>query len=93
MKSLKVLICTAVVGAFMTSCSVTMPYAVTSNPIGSKTGTSSTGMILGVIQLNKNHGVAEAAKNGGITGGISTVDVRLTNYLLFWKRDIIVTGE
>jgi hypothetical protein len=52
--------------------SFTIPTGVTSNTIGSKTGTSSGQVILGLVG-HANGSVADAAKSAGITK-ISTVD-------------------
>ena len=99
MKNIKSLMLSAVVAVgLLSSCAVTRPYAVTGNPIGSKTGVSTTGVVFGVIQLNGKHGVQDANKNGGITGGISTVDIKYSHYgfpaaLFFMQREVIVTGE
>jgi len=86
----------------MASCSLTRPYAVTNNPLGSKKGVSTTGIILGGSQgeelavglfvTNKDFGVIEAAKKGKITK-IGAVDVKTTNYIFFTKVEVIVTGE
>jgi hypothetical protein len=93
MKKISKLLAVACVGLFISSCAVTVPYAATDQPIGSKTGISATSRFLN-FEFNGEHGVAEAAKNGGIQGPISTVDIRTTNYIfLFSKREIIVTGE
>ena len=87
--------------ALVISCQTTRPYTATNNPIGSKKGASETSFILGVssgenlvsgIVLNKEFGVIDAAKKGNINK-IATVDVKYTNYLLFGKAKIIVTGE
>lgn len=81
--------------ATLTSCAITQPYAVTEEPVGSKKGVSESIVILGVIYVNGKYGLANAAKNGKIKGGISTVDVKTTSYLgpLFAKKEMIVTGE
>ena len=81
------------VSVSLTSCAATWPYAVTELPVGSKTGVSSSTVLFGTIFLNGDFGVKDAAKNGKITGGISTVDQKVTNYLLFMKYELIVTGE
>ena len=78
--------------AMLTSCSVTTPLSVSAAPIGTKTGFSQT-TVLGVWQLNKNFGIAEAAHQGKITGGVATVDVKTTNYMIFKKKQIIVHGN
>lgn len=87
----------------MASCTVTRPYAVTNNPIGSKRGISKTTTIFGnsagnqlaygTFVTNKNFGVIEAAKEGKIDK-VATVDVKTTNYLFFFQKvEVIVTGE
>lgn len=78
--------------AMMTSCSITTPLSVSAAPIGNKVGKSETTVFLG-IQLNKNFGIAEAAKNGKITGGVGIADLKSTKYFLFSKREIIVYGN
>jgi hypothetical protein len=93
MKKFKYIFSIAVAATFLSSCTVTMPYAVTENPIGSKKGVSKTSVILGAIQTNGDFGVADAAKNGKIYGGVSTVDMKVSNYILFSTKELIITGE
>lgn len=76
----------------MASCSTTLPMAVSEAPIGAKTGISKTISIGYGLDLNGNYGVKEAAKNAGITGPIATADEKTTNYILFKKKELIVTG-
>jgi hypothetical protein len=87
----------------LTSCAMTLPYAVTNNAVGEKTGISKTNVFFGAtgawggniatgIVTNKNFGVIEAAKKGKITV-IGSVDVKTTNYFLFQKVEVIVTGS
>ena len=78
--------------ACLTSCTVTVPLAVSAAPIGDKVGTSST-TVLGVWQLNRNFGIAEAAHEGKITAGVATADLKTTNYVIFKKKQIIVHGK
>lgn len=98
MKKFKILFASIVLTGFLASCSLSVPYAITKNAVGSKVGESSSIVFgsgaegLGIF-LNGNYGIAEAAKNGGITGGVSTVDLRVDNYILFTKVTLIVTGE
>lgn len=101
MKNMKKFFAIAVLGLTFASCSVTYPYTATNNPIGSKTGTSETVMLFGVasgttlssgLVFNSNYGVIEAARNGGLNK-VATVDVKVTNYYIFQKAEIIVTGE
>ena len=93
-QNLKYIFSAVVLVAALSSCTVTVPYAVTDNPIGAKKGVSKTAVILGTIQLNGNYGVAEAAKKGRIKGGISTIDIRTTSYFgpIFYTKELIVTG-
>lgn len=77
----------------LSSCKMTVPVSATSNPIGSKVGTSDGIGILGWLVFSENTGIRQAAKNGGITK-VSTVDFKMTNILgLFQKYECIVTGE
>lgn len=84
------------------SCSITRPYTATNNPIGSKVGTSETTLIFGssagtnleagLISTNKKFGVIQAARKGKINK-VATVDVKTTNFVIFQKVEVIVTGE
>lgn len=78
--------------ASMTSCITTLPKAASSHPIGTKKGISSTYIIFGV-DLNFKYGVEEAIKSGKITGPISIIDEKYSNFILFEKRELIVIGE
>lgn len=79
--------------AFLSSCSLTMPAAATSNPIGSKVGTAKATGFLGVLFFDADASIRTAAKNGGITK-VSTVDVKMSNILgLIVSYETIVTGE
>ena len=78
MKKIKNIFLGAMVVTTLASCSVTLPQAVTDNPIGAKKGVSKTGMLFGAIQLNGDYGIAEAAKKGKIKGAVSTVDLKTT---------------
>jgi hypothetical protein len=103
MKIFKTILPVALLAVILSSCAMTVPYAVTNNAIGSKKGVSSTGMIwskkgllmgnlsAGMV-FNSKFGVLEAVKKGGLTT-VATVDVKTTNYIFFVKREIIVTGE
>lgn len=84
------------------SCSITRPYTATNNAIGSKVGKSETTIVFGnssgknlaagLIVTNKKFGVIQAAKKGNIDK-VATVDVKTTNYVIFQKVEVIVTGE
>ncbi|MDA7803121.1 TRL-like family protein [Crocinitomix sp.] len=95
---MKKLISAFIIGLVAVSCSTVMPITATNNEIGDKVGESSTSCIFGVggissgLVTNKNYGVQEAAKNGGLTT-IATVDLKVQNFLFFTKNTLIVTGK
>lgn len=79
--------------ALLSSCSLTLPVGATSNPVGSKVGTSSGTCYLGVLCLDADAGIQSAARSAGISK-ISTVDYRQKNLLnLIVTHECIVTGE
>jgi hypothetical protein len=101
MKIFKIILPVTLLAVILSSCASTMPYAVTNNAIGSKKGVSKSGMIWsfaawgnlsGGIVFNDQFGVLEAIKKGNITS-VATIDVKTTNYFVFTKKEIIVTGE
>ena len=76
------------------SCEITRPIAATSNPVGTKKGTSST---IGILMFppfvgTGDTGVEKAAKNGNITK-ISTVDYTEQWFIIFRRWYCTVTGE
>ena len=78
--------------AFLAGC-FTTPVAVTTNPLGAKTGSASCLYVLSVLPLGDwDTSIYKAAKNGGITK-ISTVDSQLQFYYLWSVRTTIVTGD
>ena len=79
--------------ALLSSCSVTFPMAASNASIGDNVGKSETGVVFGVFYLNGDYGIKEAAKKGGITKGIATVDERTQSYIIYSKKTLIVTGE
>jgi len=84
-----------VVGAaLLSSCSVTVPVAATSNPVGNKVGSAKSTQILGFFFDGGDMSIKTAAKNGGITK-ISTVDFKSSMVFLYLVRsyETIVTGE
>lgn len=99
LKAIFILFCSV---TLLSSCALTLPYAVTNNTIGTKTGVSSTISIFGRpspatpgyhgLIFNRNFGVVEAAKNGKINK-VGSVDLKVTTYVLFNKQEFIVTGE
>lgn len=83
----------AITAAYLSSCALTVPVAATSNPVGSKVGTSSGMGLLQIIRLSPDSGIQQAAKNGGITK-ISTVDFKVTDILgLYQTYTCTITGE
>lgn len=101
MKNLKYAILGVFATAMLASCSVTVPYAATNNPIGSKKGSSKTTILFGGadrtnlgygLVLNKDYGVIDAARKGKIEN-LATVDLKVTSFGFFVKAEIIVTGE
>lgn len=102
MKSLNKILAIVGIVAFISSCTTIYPVTATNNPIGSKTGSSKTGILFGGaggngylsygITLNGDYGVIEAAEKGNIEK-VATVDIKATNYIIFTKAEIIVTGE
>jgi len=96
---MKKIIVLSLLSGFLFSCAMTTPYAVTSNSLGTKIGTSKTVCLFSGgqrnyhgIMFNKNFGIVEAAKNGGITK-IGAVDIKITKYPFFVKKEFIVAGE
>ncbi|HNZ85595.1 MAG TPA: TRL-like family protein [Paludibacteraceae bacterium] len=93
MKNLKTLFASFAIVAMMSSCSLTLPVAATSNPVGNKVGTATATGFLGILFFNADASIRTAAKNGGITK-ISTVDIKQGNVLnLIVTYETIVTGE
>ncbi len=77
---------------FSASCSVTTPVAATSNPIGSKVGTSSGKCYFNICR-NVDASIHSAAQNGNITK-VSTVDYKVKNFIgIVITHECIVTGE
>jgi len=93
MKNLKMFAAMFAVVLLLASCAVTMPVNATSNPVGTKVGTSKATGYLGVFFFGQDASIQTAAKNAGITK-ISTVDMKQTNVLgIIWTYETIVTGE
>ena len=80
---MKKLFVAAALATALTSCSLTLPAAATSNPVGRKVGTATA----------TDASIQKAAQNGGITK-ISTVDIKQTSILgIVVSYETIVTGE
>ncbi|WP_075602835.1 TRL-like family protein [Saccharicrinis aurantiacus] len=92
MKKFKSLAAAFIGAALLSSCTMTMPVATTSNPTGSKVGTSKATMIIG-LSFGQDASISKAAKAGGIKT-ISTVDQKHTNVLgIYQTFETIVSGE
>jgi len=75
------------------ACTTTRPFAISSNPIGTKVGRASSQAYLGGLLIGGDASIQAAAKQGGINH-VATVDVETFNFLyLFIKRTTVVTGE
>ena len=96
MKNMKKTLAAGIVALAITlsSCEITRPIAATSNPVGSKIGTSTA---FGILMFPPfvgagNTGIQKAAKNGGITK-IGTVDYTERYFFLWRTWTCTVTGE
>lgn len=94
--------------ALFSSCSVTMPITATDNANAGKVGVATNSCLFyappvvvgaefyqvsgGMCFNDKKYGIAEAARNGGINK-VATVDLKVTDYIIFHKYELIVTGE
>jgi hypothetical protein len=86
------LFASGILALMCTSCSITTPVAATSNPIGSKVGTSSGKCYFNVCR-NVDASIHTAALNGNITK-VSTVDYKVKSFLgIITTHECIVTGE
>lgn len=101
MKLINKLLIVFAFGITVSSCSTVYPVTATNNPIGSKVGNSKTSILFGTanranlgagLVFNKDYGVIEAARKADINK-VATVDIKVTNYYIFTKAELIVTGE
>jgi hypothetical protein len=83
--------CIAIV--MVSSCTVILPVTASRAEIGDKKGVSTSAVLFGVIYLNKDYGIKDAAKNGNITSAIATVDEKTKNMLFFQVKELIVTAK
>jgi hypothetical protein len=72
--------------------SLTLPYAVTDNPVGSKIGEVTSSFLFGTLPLGGDFTLSAAAANGGVTK-IATVEVRTDVNPFITKKTLIVTGN
>jgi len=93
MKNLNKILFAGLAAIVLSSCTVTLPVAVSNAEIGEKRGVSESTVLFGVIFLNGEYGVKEAAKNGGISTAIATVDEETKNMIFFAKKKLIVTAK
>jgi nitrous oxide reductase accessory protein NosL len=91
MKKLVLAILVLVVLMLAACSSITVPVAITDNPVGSKTG-ESTATQIGPILLSGDVSYSTAAANGGVTK-IATVERRIETTLFVHKITTIVTGN
>ena len=77
------------VGKSSTKCF--FPFTTSAIPSGAYAG-KGFNIISSGMCTNKDYGVIEAADKGKLER-IATVDLKKTNYVLFTKFEIIVTGE
>lgn len=92
MKKISTLLIASALTLMLSSCSTTMPIAASKAEIGQLRGTSSTVVLFGVY-LNSSYGVKDAATNGNISSSIATVDEKVTNFIIFQTRQLIVTAK
>ena len=93
MKKMKIVITLGLVTLFLTGCAITLPVAATSNPVGSKVGTSTATGYFGALFFDADASIRSAAANGGITK-ISTVDVKISSlFNIITSYECIVTGS
>lgn len=92
-KVLRNIVIAGAAAAMLASCSLTLPVAATSNPVGSKVGTATATGFFGILFFGADASIQTAAKNGNISK-ISTVDIKATNVLnILTNYECIVTGE
>lgn len=107
MKNIKNSLAILALAVSLVSCTMTRPFAVTNNSLGTKTGKSSTtcifsnpqmaasynsNVIANGICLNKKYGIVEATTNGKIQK-VGAIDLKVTNLLFAYKYELIVAGE
>ncbi len=96
MKKLTIILA-AVVCLTLSSCAVSGPITnpqalVTKNPVGTKVGTASKNIWLGIWIGNTDLSITKAAQDANITK-VATVDTEIKAGFLKTKYTTIVTGE
>jgi hypothetical protein len=93
MRKIQIVLGSLVSAALLSSCSITLPVAATSNQIGNKVGKSSGSCFLTAFCFGVDASIQTAARNGGISK-ISTVDYTQKNILgIVITHETTVTGE
>lgn len=95
MKKIALVLFVVLAAILIASCSTVMPVAGATGSVGKKTGEASQAFVF-MLPLKGEGGVAQAAKNGGITK-VGTVDIRI-NYpaspvIPYYIVTTVVTGE
>ena len=108
MKKIQNLIAIMLFAILAVSCSITTPITATNNPIGKKVGTATntclfSGFVMpqqgnliltssGLCLNTGDYSIYDAAEDGNISK-VATVDLKTTNFVLWKKYTLIVTGE
>ena len=95
MKKIALVLFVVLAAILIASCSTVMPVAGATGSVGKKTGEASQAFVF-MLPLKGEGGVAQAAKNGGITK-VGTVDVRVNRpaspIIPYFVVTTVVTGE
>jgi hypothetical protein len=101
MRPLIIFIFTIVLSTINYSCTTIYPITATNNEIGEKVGRSRTGILFGTVNrellssglvLNEDYGVINAIRNGEIDT-LATLDLKVQNYGIYQRIEIIATGK
>ena len=95
MKKIALVLFVVLAACLIASCSTVRPVAGASGVVGRKTGEASQAFLF-MLPLKGEGGVAQAARNGGITK-IGTVDIRVnwpaSPIIPYFVVTTVVTGE
>ena len=95
MKKIALVLFVVLAAILIASCSTVMPVAGATGSVGKKTGEASQAFVF-MLPLKGEGGVAQAAKNGGITK-VGTVDVKVnwpaSPVIPYVVITTVVTGE
>lgn len=81
-----------VFAAMVSSCAVTLPVDVSDNARGNKTAVSESIVLFETLYFNGKYGLHDAIKSSNFKGKIFCVDEKTTNYILFKKKELIITS-